>query len=395
MATNRLVFTKAALEEIPIPELGRRARLYDLKTRGLLIDVTASGTKTFYVRRKVNGRSGWHRIGRYPDLSIEQARRLAGQINADIAQGRDPEQEAQKQKLTLGEMFEMYIQRHASKAAKTHKALEQDFQRYLKKFKSRGLSSISNQEVEQMHQGLGEKNGIYAANRTVELLRAVYNKAILWKLFDGSNPAVGITLFKETSRERFLSTEEVQRLFAALYSEPNEDLRDFVWLSLLTGARKSNILSMRWQDVDLTAKTWLIPETKNGSGQLVPLSNREISLLDERRKRIGGDFVFPSTANSGHLEDPRRAWSSLLGRAQINDCTLHDLRRNLGSWMASENVNVALIKSALNHKDIKTTIAVYARTAKRAELKAKMAAHRAMFEASKSYDVPNFGKCES
>lgn len=67
--------------------------------------------------------------------------------------------------------------------------------------------------------------------------------------------------------------------------------------------------------------------------------------------------------------DPKKGWARLLIRAGINNCTLHDLRRNLGSWMASQNVNVALIQSALNHKDLKTTINVYARTAKDAERK--------------------------
>src|SRR6266849_2538386 len=90
MATNRFIFTKASLDGIAAAGSGKRLRVHDLKTRGLLLDVTSTGSKTFYVRRKVNGRSSWYRIGGYPDLSIEQARGLAGQIKADIAQGCDP-----------------------------------------------------------------------------------------------------------------------------------------------------------------------------------------------------------------------------------------------------------------------------------------------------------------
>jgi integrase len=335
------------------------------------------------VRKKVKGVSSWHRIGGYPDLSIEQARALAGQINGDIAQGLDPREKwrIKGEELTLAQMFEHYIERHAKKSVKTYKALEHDFDRYLKKLEQRNLTSISNADLEELHQMLGQERGIYVANRTVQLLRAIFNKAILWNLIQGANPATGITLFKEKARERFLSKEEVQRLFVALGEETDVDLRDFVWLSLLTGVRKNNILSMRWQDIDLVSKTWLIPETKNGTGQLVPLSEREINLLEHRRQQKKGEFVFPSKSQSGHLADPRRSWASLLKRARIEDCTLHDLRRNLGSWMASENINVALIKSVLNHKDLKTTIAIYARTAKSAELEARLGAHRAMFEA--------------
>jgi len=384
MTASKFIFTKASVDAIAVPPNGKRNRVHDLKVRGLLLDVTSSGKKTFYVRKKIRGRSSWYKIGGYPELSIEQARGLAGQINADIAQGRDPYEKRRIENgdLTVGQIFELYIERHAKESVKTYRALEQNFERYLKRMRLRKLSSISNDEVEELHQKLGQERGIYVANRTIQLLRAVFNKAILWNLFEGANPAAGITLFKEKARERFLSTEEIQRLFAALETESDSDLRDFVWLSLLTGARKGNILSMRWINVDLTAGIWTIPKTKNGTSQVLPLSDREIRLLEERRQRISSEFVFPSTAQSGHLEDPRRSWPNLLKRAQIGDCTLHDLRRNLGSWMASENVNVALIKGALNHKDMKTTLAVSARTAKGAELEGRLAAHRAMFEAA-------------
>src|SRR5579883_659760 len=137
MAANKFVFTKASLDELPIPEVGKRMRVHDLKVRGLLLDVTSRGTKTFYVRKKVKGVSSWHRIGGYPDLSIEQARGLAGQINAEIAQGCDPHErrKVETRELTLAQMFQLYIQRHAKKSAKTYKALEQDFERYLKRMK--------------------------------------------------------------------------------------------------------------------------------------------------------------------------------------------------------------------------------------------------------------------
>ncbi|HEY9868862.1 MAG TPA: site-specific integrase [Candidatus Obscuribacterales bacterium] len=175
---------------------------------------------------------------------------------------------------------------------------------------------------------------------------------------------------------------EVKRLLHALLTEADHQIRDFVRLSLLTGARKSNIVSMRWQDIDLDSGVSTIPETKNGTSQTSALTAIEIAILAKRRTTIDGDYVFPGRGPKGHLVEPKKAWKRLLAWADIKSCTLHDLRRNLGSWMASQNVNVALIQSALNHKDLKTTLSVYARTAKDAERRGREIAHSAMFQAA-------------
>lgn len=89
----------------------------------------------------------------------------------------------------------------------------------------------------------------------------MFNKAIDWG-YKGANPTQGIKKFKEVSRERFLTGEELPRFFQALKEESNRDLADFFMLGILTGARRSNLLSMRWQDVHLMQATWKIPETK-------------------------------------------------------------------------------------------------------------------------------------
>lgn len=229
MKEKKINFTKAALDTVSLPPEGQRTRIYDSKIRGLLLEISSKGSKTFWLRRKINGRSIWERIGYYPDLSIEQARNRVAEINGAIAQGHNPF-EARKQ----------------------------------------------------------------------------------W----------------------------------------NEEM------------------------------TLTIPETKNGTSQTVALTATEVQLLTARSAIVQGPFVFPGRGPSGHLMDPKKGWAKVLERAGIKDCTLHDLRRKLGSWMASQNVNVALIQSALHHKDIKTTLNVYARTAKDAERKGREVAHSAMFDAA-------------
>lgn len=249
---------------------------------------------------------------------------------------------------------------------------------------------ISVNDVERLHGKLARDRGPYTANRTLQLLRAIFNKAITWKLFHGDNPVKGITLFPEHPRERFLSADEVNSLFNVLGRMPDGDnTKDFIMLCLLTGARKSNVLAMLWKDIDEQAGTWVIEETKNGTSQTIPLTGAELVLLQQRKQYllqdcdVLPDFVFPSKASAcSHITDLKKSWDQLRKKAGIPDCTIHDLRRNLGSWMASENVNVALIKSALHHKDMKTTLAVYARTAKDSVRQGREAAHNAMLQAA-------------
>ena len=192
----------------------------------------------------------------------------------------------------------------------------------------------------------------------LSLLGVMFNKAIDWG-WEGINPAQGVKKFKEISRERFLAGDELPRFFKAL--EEENTLADFFMLGILTGARKGNLLAMRWQDINFDQATWRIPETKNGSSHLVPLSPEAIHVLKNRFKLKESDWVFPSaTSKSGHLEEPKSAWKRILMRAELQDLRLHDLRRTLGSWQAATGANSYVIGKSLGHKTQQAT-AIYAR----------------------------------
>lgn len=391
---GRINFTKESIKAIPIPDGDKRERRQDFggtkSVRGLMIDVTSAGTKTFWYRRKHEGKSYWAKIGLFPDVSIEQARERAEELNGRRARGDLGDSPVGKEP-TLHDLFDAYIERHASKTRKTSDVMRKDFERVFVDPAKRivdwsGIkaSKLTSTDVETLHRKIKDVKGPYAANRTLQLLRAIFNKAITWKLMAGDNPARGITLFEEKPRERFLAQDEVRRLIVALNSLSDDiaherTIKDFITLSMMLGARKANIAGMRFSEINKQQATWTIPDTKNGTSQTIALTARELALLERREKIVKGDFVFPGTGKSQHLMDPKRSWKSLRERAKLEDVTLHDLRRNLGSWMASQNVNVALIKGALNHKDMKTTLAVYARTAKDAERQGREVAHEAMF----------------
>lgn len=173
---------------------------------------------------------------------------------------------------------------------------------------------------------------------------------------------MGIEKFKLQARERFIQGDELPRFFEAVGGELNESMRDYFLLSLLTGARQANVLSMKWRDINFDRAEWRIEETKNGTPQTVTLSPEAMEILQNRKPVDPVAFVFPSEKLSatGHIQNPKKAWARVLTRAGLTNLRIHDLRRTLGSWQAKTGASLAIIGKSLNHKNTNTT-AIYAR----------------------------------
>ncbi len=411
-----LNFTKPTLSALAAPNSGR-AYYRDTKEKGLALYITANGIITFFVRKRVNGRDERIVLGRFPELSVENARKLALKAKSDVAQGIDPAREKKqlKAETTFKELFDEYMERYSKQHKRSWQYDEREIHKFLPHWFNRKISSITMQEVQKLHERIREDNGLYQANRLLERIRAMYNKAIEWG-WKGSNPAIGIRKFKEKSRDRFLQPYELPYFFEALDIEPNSAVKDYILLSLLTGARKGNMLAMRWDEISMEQadrEQWRIAETKNGEPVIVPLSLQAVEILKARKKTAKGAWVFPSEASaSGHLQDPKKAWQRLLMRARIYqlidliaaaegwkekrienarrdaeidfstfltayqntakklkldtsniglpDIRIHDLRRSLGSWQAVTGASSYVIGKSLGHKSQQAT-AIYAR----------------------------------
>ncbi|SEH04980.1 tyrosine-type recombinase/integrase [Candidatus Venteria ishoeyi] len=362
MTENRFSFTAAKLNKLPVPEKGKRRYYYDTKVQGLGVAITGMGTKTFIVYRKINAKPERITLGRFPDVPLDEARAQAFEVNAAIARGENPNDKRRRirEEWTLTALFERYMQDYARPHKRSWQEDEAQFQRYLQDWKNHKLSSLKKVELQNLHTRIGEEHGKYAANRLISLLHSVFEKAIEWG-WDSENPVTRIKKFSEQSRTRFLQADELPRFFSALENEPNHTLKDYIWLSLLTGARRANVLAMRWQEVNLDAAFWQIPRTKNGSAQRLPLMPEAVAILKNRQQLHGQQaFVFPANSKSGHFTSPQKAWKNLLKKAEIEDLRLHDLRRSLGSWQAVTGANISVIGKTLNHKTLAAT-EIYAR----------------------------------
>ena len=358
---SKFNFTKAAIEALPLPEKGW-AYYYDLKVQGFGIGIGSTGKKSFILYRKIHGKPERITLGRYPDLTIEQARGKASEINADIASGLNPSEvkRGRKAELTFADLFADYLERHSKPNKKTWAEDESQYKTYLaKSLGNKKLSAIDRSSIANIHSSITKAGHATTANRVKALVSSVYGWAISagkWQ----TNPATGIRLNKEKSRDRFLQGAELPRFFQALADEENDTMRDYFLLSLLTGARRANVLAMKWSDVNLDQAEWRIKETKNGTPQTVTLSPEALDLLRNRKLAGSDTFVFPGTGKTGHLMEPKKGWKRILERAGIEDLRIHDLRRTLGSWQAKTGASLAIIGKSLNHKNQNTT-AIYAR----------------------------------
>lgn len=389
-------FTKRRLEGLK-PKPDSRFYVYDKHTKGLCLAVHPNGRKVFFLYRRIDRSPERIWIGPFPDVSIEKARGSAFGYNSEIALGKNPAraQAAMRSNQPLQELFDRYLEEHAKpyKRASSVAADEWLFGAYLATWKHRQLFTIRRRDVQTLHARIGREHGHYAANHTLSLLRHMFNKATEWG-WEGENPCRGVKKFDVLSRERFLGADELPRFFAALVEQPNLTFRDFVLMCLLTGARRSNVQGMRWEDINLEGRTWTIPATmaKGRKQQRIALVPAAVEMLNQRRGHLetltasldgpqdvsltkrqarrleldrviaknGATWVFPTTGTSGHYIEPKRAWAALLLAAKIKDLRVHDLRRTLGSWQAALGANLAVIKETLGHRDISTTM-IYSR----------------------------------
>ena len=374
-------FTKATLSALPLPEAGARSTVYDTEVPKLAIRLTAAGARTFYVVKRDGPTMSWVKLGMFPEMTPEAARKAAERVLGDFAKGINPAtaKRAERDKQTLGEAYEQYRVLHvAPRGIKSAEAIHAIWERCLgpmpdapvKKhgrkrtkhpsgvdWSRRKLDAIDNAAIRALHAGIGKTHKTLA-NRVIELMSSVYNRASEAG-YSGSNPTAGIKPFKETKRDRFIQSGELPQFFTALAEDTSEDFKHFVLLSLLTGARRDNALAMQWQDVDLQSATWRIPKTKNDEPQVVALVPEAIEVLRERKPQEAG-YVFPAPSANGHLTPPKKRWQQLLTRAKLTNLRIQDLRRSLGSWQAISGASLAIIGKSLGHKSPDATM-IYAR----------------------------------
>jgi integrase len=372
---RKIKFTQTKVEALR-HRGGAPEYIYDLGKPGLAVRLTSGGARTFVFVGRLHGKAQRITLGRLESLPLAKARGAVDKIRGDIALGLDviaqrkALRDSNSRRKTLGEAFEEFIagERHKKKTRCDYQNLWKLY--VAERLARRPLHDITAEEVRKVHgqvtaavagrvrqrakeEGANGWNGHRTATKVVALLRTV----LAYAGRRADNPAAGVIWFKQAPRRRRLSDQEAAQFREALetFEEP---WRDFFTLLLLTGVRRQSLLAMRWTDVDLQRKRWVVPATwsKHGDEMIIPLTTEATKLLSEMKKHRGtSSWVFPSTkSKSGHIEEPKSAWGRLLKAAGIAELRLHDLRRTFGSRLAETGANGAVIAAAMGHKSLQS-----------------------------------------
>jgi len=355
--TQKMRLNKRNIQKIPTPDTGRVYH-HDDQLRGFTICATAAGGRIWTLYRRVNGTPVRLSLGRYPDLSPDDARKMCLDKLGQIARGEDPRTRPTRSTITLGDLFAQYMDEHARPMKKSADEDQAVFQRYLEPYANRPLDQFTRQTVRQIH--LKMKPTPFAANRMLSLVSKVFRFAAYdAEIFHGENPATGVARYPEKPRTRFLTLDEIPRFYDALRKE-KPLFRDFFLMCLYTGARKTDVLKMRGEQVNLDHHLWTIPNPKNGEETIIHLPLRAVEILRAKPRR---GWIFPSPgpkSSGGPLKDPKTAWNRIRERSGLHDLRIHDLRRSLGSWQAIQGASLPVIGKSLGHKSLKST-EIYAR----------------------------------
>ncbi len=350
--------TDKLVKDLVPPATGNRIT-YDDKIKGFGVRITAAGTKGFIFNYRVKGnrRERRYTIGGYPaPWTVQGARKKADALKRDVDNGKDPmgDLHAERGAPTMADLTDRYLKDHAVK-----KRSERDDKSIISNIVTPGLgrlkvADVRYADIDRLHRKM--KATPYRANRTVSLLSKMFSLAIKWDMRT-DNPAKGIERYPEEKRERFLSTDEIQRLSAALADQPNQTAANAVRLLMLTGARRGEVLSATWDQFDLAGGVWTKPSahTKQRKEHRVPLSAPAIQLLTEIAETTDGDHVFPGRNSEEPLTDLKAFWARVCKAAKITGVRVHDLRHSYASILASHGYSLPMIGALLGHTQPATT----------------------------------------
>ena len=336
---------------------------------GLVVRVSDTGLKVFYVCKRVNGHMRRFKIGPCTVLDLADAREKARELLRNIELGRYVEKaphEAEQRTPTLAETIPQFIELYAKQRTKDWHGTE----RVLIKFSSlysRPVDTIKRADVVRVLDMIVANGTPWRANRAL----AAFKKLMSWCVDRGiieHTPVAQLQMpTKEVARERLLTHEELRLCWRAAEQE-GFPFGPCVWLLILTGQRRSEVSEMRWSELDLDNALWTIPRTrvKNGTTQVVPLSQLALSIIRSLPRILGSDFVFTTTGTS-----PISGFGRLKERLDTalppgtEDWRFHDLRRTAATNLAMLRVPPHIIEAVLNHKSgiVSGVAAIYNRHA--------------------------------
>lgn len=354
--------------------------IWDMELKGFGLKITPAGNRIYIVQYRLGGRGSPTRrftIGKHgapwtPTKARTEAKRLLG----SVADGKDPQtaKAAEKAAMTVNELCDAYLKEGCD--TKKDSTIATDKGRITRHIKPllgrkrvkdltandirRFMSDVANGKTavtaKTGKHGLARvTGGKGTASRTVGLLGGILSFAIDEGIRP-DNPAIGIKRYPDTKGERFLSPSELSRLGEALNAvEKTEPLAvPAIRLLIMTGCRKTEILALKWSEVDFNIGCLRLADSKTGH-KVVMLGAPALQILADLPKQDGSEYVFPAMKGKKHYVGLPKAWGRIRKQASLDDIRLHDLRHSFASVGAGAGMGLQIVGKLLGHKDPKTT----------------------------------------
>ena len=352
--------TDKVVKALPTPAKGNRIT-YDADVKGFGVRVTAAGGRAFVLnyRRKGDGLERRWTIGGFPDWTTGAARDEAKRLKRVIDAGGDPvgEHRDARGAPTVNDLCERFVDEYfprlrASTAGDYETAIRLHIRPALGRHK---VSALKHDDIAALHRKISLTAG-HQANRVVAVLSRMLNLAIKWG-WRADNPAKGTERNPEEKRHRYLSAAELDRLTTALAEHPDRQAADIFRLLLLTGARRGEVQSMQWADIELERRHLDEAGRDHEAKNIAPRSLERTGAAVARRFKASAassEYVFPGR-QGGHRVEIKAAWKAICRTARIRDLRIHDLRHSYASQLVSAGFSLPTIGALLGHTQPATT----------------------------------------
>lgn len=341
----------------------RPFQVSDSQVPGLALRVLTSGSKRWSFRYRIGSSSRRVSLGSFSEVGLAAARDLAREKLRAVRKGGDPSRERREQRdpPSVKEVSDRFLEQHvkAKRKPSTYDSYESLLRLHiLPRLGKHSIADVSRAEVGDLHHQM--RTTPTQANRALAVLSKMFNLAERWGLRpDNSNPCRHIDRYPERSKERFLSPAEMGRLGEVLREveaknseHPSAVLA--IRLLALTGMRKSEVLNLRWSEIDFERGLALLPDSKTGK-KAVLLPAPALELLSHAKRLESNPYVCWGRNKRQQLVGLQYPWSRIRSRAKLEDVRLHDLRHSHAATGAGLGLGLPIIGKLLGHTQPQTT----------------------------------------
>lgn len=354
-------FTKTSIAEIENPD--KQIDYHDSEIGGLILRVFPSGVKSFRLRYTIGNKRKIYTIGKLGSITLAQAKKEAQRLIGLISQGIDPVQERKSNtksndSITLREYINDFYFEWYKKNNKNTKALKFSLGRRLEKIMDKSLKELNDKKV--MIKYLNDyqkinKTSDATYNRMLSTIKGIFSRAYEFGYIDINNIKDVKLLKINATKVRYLSSSETTRFFEALELINSQQAKEIIIIAYYTGMRKSEILTLTFDDIDFDTKQIVLKSenTKSSKVRYIPMHQKVLQILSNKNPKSG--YIFVSEKTGKPYDNIDRSWAKLMKLAEIENFRFHDLRHNFCSMLVMKGVPIYTVAQIAGHADVKTT----------------------------------------